>query len=216
MRKIYIEYMDLNDLENWPGNPKDHDLGLIHEMINKFGFVSPVMIDEDSGKMIAGHGRIETLLQKKASGEDPPGRIIKEKDKWLVPVIRGLRFEDTDSAFAYLIGENQSTIMGGWHEELLIKELSRLANEAVNELSGTGFDGEDLDRMIRATDRIETNFTLTIGKFSYVFKNNPAQVELTKQFSEKADKAWKEDTAQSIYKFALNILENWREHGKAD
>ena len=70
--KIRIEHIALDELEKWPRNPKDHDLSLIQGSISRFGFVSPILIDETTGKIVAGHGRLESLQKLKQSGQPPP------------------------------------------------------------------------------------------------------------------------------------------------
>ena len=37
--------------------------------MNRFGFTSPLLMNEKTGKLVAGHGRIETLKQKKQFNE---------------------------------------------------------------------------------------------------------------------------------------------------
>ena len=56
---LRIEYVALADLKRHPRNPKDHDLGAISRSVNRFGFTAPVIIDERTGYLAAGHGRIE-------------------------------------------------------------------------------------------------------------------------------------------------------------
>ena len=73
---IRIEYMPLDKLQRWPRNPKAHDLGALHVSINRFGFITPLIVDERTGKLAAGHGRLDALQQMKARGADPPARIV--------------------------------------------------------------------------------------------------------------------------------------------
>ncbi len=42
-------------------NSKDHDVGEISKSVSRFGFVEPLIIDERTGKLVAGHGRLKTL-----------------------------------------------------------------------------------------------------------------------------------------------------------
>lgn len=145
--ELYIEYMSLEILKKWPRNPKEHDLGEIHQSFKRFGYVNPIIIDERSGQMVVGHGRVDTLIQKKSLGEPPPKRIKKKGKDWLVPVIRGVRFDDKTEAEAYGIADNRISEIGGWNEGQLQDVLVDLADD--QKLDGIGFDGDDLDRLIK-------------------------------------------------------------------
>ena len=56
---LRIEYAPLADLiaAKHKRNPKDHDIGAISRSVNRFGFTAPVIIDERTGYLAAGHGR---------------------------------------------------------------------------------------------------------------------------------------------------------------
>jgi len=143
-----IEYMPLSKLVRAPRNPKSHDLGAIHGSVGRFGFVAPFILDDTTGKLVAGHGRLDALQQMKASGKPAPARVQVEGGEWLVPVVRGVSFEDEREAEAYLVADNRTTILGGWDEETLAQVLGDLAAESV--LEGTGYDGDDLDGLLAA------------------------------------------------------------------
>ena len=90
---LRIEYVALADLKRHPRNPKSHDIGAISRSVNRFGFTAPVIIDERTGYLAAGHGRIDTLAQLKAQGHEPPANVQTDKaGDWLVPVVRGVAF----------------------------------------------------------------------------------------------------------------------------
>ena len=145
--EVRIEYMPLSKLRRWPRNPKDHDLGTLHQSISRFGFVSPIIIDERTGKLVAGHGRLDVLQQKKVAGEKPPARIKEVGDEWYVPVIRGISFNSDEEAEAYAIADNRTTELGGWDEVQLAEVLSDLA--AADALEGVGWDRDDVDQMLK-------------------------------------------------------------------
>ena len=147
MSKLKIEYIPLDELIRWPRNPKQHDLGVIHKSMERFGFTSPVLMDEKSGRLVAGHGRLDTLMQKMNSGDNPPERIVKKGKMWQVPVIRGLSFESEQEAEAYLLADNRLVELGGWDEGQLAEVLADLAKDGRELLEGTGYDGDDLDEL---------------------------------------------------------------------
>ena len=65
INNVRVEYTKLSEILEADRNVKDHDIGAIHESMNRFGFTSPLLLNESSGKLVAGHGRIEALKQKK-------------------------------------------------------------------------------------------------------------------------------------------------------
>ena len=144
-QEMKIEYIPLDKLIRWPRNPKQHDMGVIHKSMDRFGFTSPVLMDEGTGRLVAGHGRLDTLMQKMNAGEDPPARIVKKDRMWHVPVIRGLSFKSEQEAEAYLIADNRLVELGGWDVLVLCGVLSDLAKDGMELLDGIGYDGDDLD-----------------------------------------------------------------------
>jgi hypothetical protein len=143
---VNIEYTKLSEIAEADVNPKDHDIGAIHESMNRFGFTSPLLMNEATKKLVAGHGRVEALNQKKQFNEEPPANIrIDEDGDWLVPIIRGVSFKDENEAQAYLLADNRLVELGGWNTNVLLEELEKLAEEA--DLTGTGFDQSDIQQM---------------------------------------------------------------------
>ncbi len=145
---IRIEYMPLDKLQRWPRNPKAHDLGALHVSINRFGFVAPITIDERTGKIVAGHGRLDALQQMKAGGKDAPAGIEVRDGEWYAPVVRGIRFNSDAELEAYLVADNHLVELGGWEEEELAALLSDLAAEDEELLEATGYDADDLDALL--------------------------------------------------------------------
>ena len=125
--QLRLQYVPLEELVRWPGNPKQHDDELIERLVRRFGFDDPVALDENTGRLVEGHGRLDMLQRMQAAGEDPPARIIVDDDgTWHVPLLRGIEFEDESEAEAYLIGHNRSVERGGWFDELLAVALQRV------------------------------------------------------------------------------------------
>lgn len=148
MPEVSIQYVGLSELQRWPRNPKDHDLGQIHRSIERFGYVNPVLLDERTEKLVAGHGRLDALQQMKASGKEPPKRIQTRDGEWYVPVVRGIGFNSDAEAEAYLLADNRLTELGGWQEEDLADVLADLAAEGEMALEGVGWDESDVDQLL--------------------------------------------------------------------
>lgn len=145
-RELRIEYTPLDDLKEFPGNPKNHDDSLIRESYDEFDFVEPVAIDEGTKRLVAGHGRVHNLVTLRDAGKDPPDGVkVGPKGEWLVPVVRGVRFKDAAQARRYLLASNQATIRGGWDGPKLTEILVDF--EAVD-LRGTGFSEQDVVQFV--------------------------------------------------------------------
>lgn len=153
--ELYIEYVPLSDLLGWPRNPKDHDVGMIQQSFQRFGFTDPVMVDERSLRLGHGHGRTKTLGGMKASGDAAPENIrVREADgEWLVPVVRGVYFKSDAEHEAYLVGSNQAVIAGGWLDDVLKEVLVSVGANTEQGLEGTGFDDDDLQALISNIDQ---------------------------------------------------------------
>jgi len=142
--EIIIEYVDFEEVQKWPRNPKDHDLNEIKKSFTRFGFTYPVLLDEGTGRLVAGHGRLETLAFMKDHGQDPPVRVrVSDDGKWLVPVLRGIQFANEAEAEAYLLADNRLTEIGGWNKDQLSEILQEM-QDVDGLLDGTGFDEADV------------------------------------------------------------------------
>jgi DNA modification methylase len=153
-RELKIEYWPLEDILSWPRNPKDHDVGLLETSIKRFGFVDPVIVDERSGRLAAGHGRTKTAGAMKLAGEAPPQGVKVDQDgRWLLPVVRGVAFRDDLEHEAYLVASNQTVIAGGWIDEVLKDVLVGVGANTEESLGGTGFDVRDVERLVGELDK---------------------------------------------------------------
>lgn len=107
-----IENIKPEDLILYENNARTHDVSqveMIAESIRTFGFVSPVLIDDDNN-VIAGHGR---LAAAEVLGLD------------VVPCVRVSGLTDEERR-AYILADNKLTELGGWNMDLLDFELSTL------------------------------------------------------------------------------------------
>lgn len=145
----HIEYLPLAAIKPATKNPKAHDIGEITHSYKRNGFGEPPLLDERTGRLVAGHGRIETLVFLKKQGGDPPEGLRVDRGEWLVPVVRGWASKSDADAAAYLIGSNRLSELGGWDDperDAMLVELSKLGEDA---LLGTGYDADDVDRILR-------------------------------------------------------------------
>ena len=135
---LRVQYMPLSSLEPAKRNPKKHEIDTVLTSMGRFGYVSPMILDERTGRLVAGHGRLESLKKAQSEGKAPPKRVRVEDGDWLVPVVRGVAFQDDSEAEAYLLADNQTTILGGWDDEELTEIIQKLG--VGDALAGTGFE----------------------------------------------------------------------------
>lgn len=144
----YVEYMPLPEIRKAARNPKRHDVANIRASLTRFGLAELPLIDERTGALVAGHGRIADLEARQREGEPPPrGVRVDENGNWLVPVQRGWASTGDAEADAYIVASNRLAEIGGWDDRGLAELLSAQGN-----LDGLGFDQDQLDELIKATD----------------------------------------------------------------
>jgi hypothetical protein len=147
--ELSIEYVPLSQIITWPRNPKDHDIPLITQSMFRFGFINPLIVDERSGQLVAGHGRLESLNNMMLDRAEPPDRVrVSESGEWLVPVLRGVQFANQAEAEAYALADNQLTIVAGWNEAELGRVLADLSEVYAEE--GLGWTLGEIDDLIQA------------------------------------------------------------------
>lgn len=134
-------------------NPKDHDVGLIVESIERHGFRGAVQFDPNTDTLVAGHGRLKALVaMRRESPGDPPDKIATGKEGWLVPV-KYESFPDEIERDAYTLSDNSAVLRGGWNTSVLADFLQTIAERGdADALKGTGFDGDDLDLLLADRD----------------------------------------------------------------
>jgi hypothetical protein len=142
--------MPLSELVSAERNPQGHDIAGLSRVIGKFGFVSTPIVDERTGRLVAGHGRAESLRKQKDQHPDSPpeGIDLRPDGEWLVPVLRGWSSRSDEEAEAYLLADNRLTEKGGQDEHLLAEMLADAADSQLLEF--TGYDPEDLDELEKA------------------------------------------------------------------
>ena len=147
----FIEYLPLDDLPANPANPKGHDLDTLEASMDRFGYTEPVMIDERTSLLVAGHGRVEQLRRMLSDGAEAPQGVRVDGETWLVPVVRGWASKDDAEASGYLIASNRLTELGGWRDD----DLLALLGEAGS--NGVGFTNADVEVLQRRVDAAAAN-----------------------------------------------------------
>ncbi|MGE0650274.1 MAG: site-specific DNA-methyltransferase [Alphaproteobacteria bacterium] len=136
-RELTVERWPLDRLVPYARNARKHSdeqIAQIAGSISEFGFVNPILVGADN-VIIAGHGRV--LAARKLGLAE-------------VPVIVLGHLSETQRR-ALVIADNRIAENAGWDEELLRLELSAL-READFDLDITGFDLDEIDRMLAEPD----------------------------------------------------------------
>jgi ParB-like chromosome segregation protein Spo0J len=143
--EMRLTYERLGALARAPRNPKLHDADGLDASLRRFGYVAPMILNDGTGCLIAGHGRLDALLARKAAGESTPRRVrVADDGEWLVPVLH-VRFDRDDEAEAYLIADNKLN-SPLWDDEMLAEILSDVAATDLG-LTGVGFTDDELAKL---------------------------------------------------------------------
>jgi DNA modification methylase len=136
--KILVDRVERIATETLKANPRNarvhskRQIKLIAESLKAFGFVNPVLIDENA-MIIAGHGRVEAA---------------KRLGMTHVPALCIDHLTD-DEKRAYVLADNQLAARAGWDNEILAIELQHLAEIVVDfDVTVTGFEAPVIDLII--------------------------------------------------------------------
>ena len=161
MSKRTIRYLPIDDIQPDPRNPRAHEsIADVKASILRFGFVDPIIHDDRTGQMIAGHGRVEALtdlhavwLKAPKRSRKVPGGIIADGDRWQAPVVFGWSSTDDNEAAGLLMALNRLTETSKWIPDKQLALLNEIA-ESVRGLEGVGYTDEDraaLQRLVEAS-----------------------------------------------------------------
>lgn len=120
----------IRTVDYWPGNPRQGDVGAIVESLRRFGQLKPIVVQDSSGYVVAGN---HVLAAAAALG-------------WSAIAVVRAPLSDVD-ARAFLVADNRLSELGTYDEVALAELLRELA--VGGDLVATGYDGDDVDAMIR-------------------------------------------------------------------
>lgn len=144
MTDRWLEYLPLDGLEPNPDNVKRHDVAGVAASMSRFGLVDAIVIDERTGRIASGHGRVDSLRSARAAARPPPEGVDERDGTWWVPVNRGWSSTDDREAAAAAVAVNRWTERGGWDTATLLDRLDSLADGPLG-LVGVGFGVDDID-----------------------------------------------------------------------
>lgn len=132
-----VDMFPLRQLKPSARNARTHSKAQVRQIadsMKRFGFTNPLIAD-DSGQIVAGHGRLEAA------------KLLGLK---LVPVIRLTHLTETELR-AYMLADNKLAQNAGWDRELLaaeLKELQIALPEIDLSLDITGFAPDEVDSIL--------------------------------------------------------------------
>ena len=150
--KRFVEKVPLKSLVDYPGNPKDHDVGAISESMEHNGVVDPVIVQEwpkTPKYILSGHGRKKSLLALGVTHVD----VIYVK----IPPREAKR---------YVLAANRAQERGGWVPDALLSYMTSMSDD----LMGTGFDRDDIDDLhtrIHGNDDVGNAATGSVGNVKF-------------------------------------------------
>ena len=132
MSKQAAVYINPDKLQPWDRNPRFNDAAVeeVMKSIKRFGFGAPIVAQEGSNRVIAGHTRLKAATRLGLSS---------------VPV-RFLNLSDSEAA-ALAIADNKLSELAEWDETQLGDLLKELKGTDM-EFEGLGFDPDELDFLI--------------------------------------------------------------------
>lgn len=123
-----ITYKSVTEILPAELNPKEHDIEAIMKSVERFGFVAPAIVDDATGRLVAGHGRVEAVRKLMEQGAQPPKGIKISGADWRIPVITGVEFTEAE-AKAYILADNRLSELGGWDSAKLHQALTEIRDD---------------------------------------------------------------------------------------
>lgn len=137
--RLEITYVPIADVQQHPDNPNNGDTAAIAESIERNGLYAPLIVQRDSGYILAGNHRYVALVARGA-GE--------------VPVI----YLDVDEAQArrIMVADNRTNRLGFDDPGLLAEQLEALF-ETDDGLAGTGYSDTEYLKLLDEVGVLDTD-----------------------------------------------------------
>jgi hypothetical protein len=129
----------IGSLKPNPRNARTHSekqIRLLASAISEFGFNNPIIVDEEDN-ILAGNGRHAAAVSLGLAE---------------IPTVQITHMTKAQKR-AYILADNKLAELAGWDFEILGEELGLLLDEDINlDIGLTGFDGEEIDRLVFGDD----------------------------------------------------------------
>src|SRR6202030_4208913 len=115
LNKPVIQVVPIEKLKEWKRNPrKKHAVNLIANSIEGFGYISPIVVQKGTFRVLAGHGRLKALKSKNV--QEVPVIVADITNTKLTDLSKfdltdmGSLFKDMDKKLAQLTGFSDGEI----------------------------------------------------------------------------------------------------------
>jgi hypothetical protein len=135
LEHLGFDVIDLDGLEEFPGNPKRHDIPALRESLRQFGqFESVIVRVTDDGRrvLLKGHGITEAMRE----------------EGWENARCELIACTSDDEARRIMLGANRFQELAGYADDLLAEQILALEDG----LYATGFDETYVEQLLLRTD----------------------------------------------------------------
>jgi ParB-like chromosome segregation protein Spo0J len=155
---LELEYIEVDELIPYEKNQRIHSTDQISKIANsirEFGFLNPIIVDENN-VIVAGHGRLEGA------------KLLKMLS---VPCVRAENLSQAQIK-AYRIADNRLQDLSEFDEELLKQELELLQDEFNFDIELMGFDldflieDEEEDEVVEKDDE-SSEIIVAVGSIKF-------------------------------------------------
>lgn len=160
---LHVDLVDIDELPDALLNPKAHDAAGIAASLRHYGVVEPSVLDERTGRLLAGHGRRDALRALRDAGESPPRGVAVVDGRWLAPVLRGFSTDSDEAAQAYVVASNRLTQNGGWVQDLLAEVLRSTPDDLLGVTGFSEVQRDDLLALLAPPDSLD-ELTRKVGE----------------------------------------------------
>ena len=133
----------VTDLELHPRNPRMGDIGAIVESIEANGFFGSLVAQTSTGYVLAGNHRLQAAIH---------AGLSRVPVHWIDV--------DDETALRILIADNRTSDLA-MNDDAVLADLLREVAVLEEGLAGTGYDGEDLDRLLADIERNNADLDLS-------------------------------------------------------
>ncbi len=125
-----LALVPLADLVPHPRNPRQGDVGAIHESIARNGFYGALVVQRSTGHILAGNHRY--MAAKQAGATELPVTYVDVDD---------------DTALRILLADNRTSDLAT-NDPAVLSDLLKDILATQGSLEGTGYDGDALDELL--------------------------------------------------------------------
>lgn len=191
---LKIESVQLEDLKQYPNNPRKGNVKLIAESLQNYGQYKPITVNKRTGEILAGN---HTYLAARELG-------------WKSIAVAYVDVDEPTAAKIVAI-DNRSTDLGEYDNNILLELLGNLPD-----LDASGYDQSDLDDLKAL---LEESSTPGVSAFTEVKKGEtgqsgtltiPSLQEYAERYQQKATRMLIADYPNDTYVWLMDKLLDYR------